>query len=170
VIEAALDLIDTDGLAALNLRKLAGRLGVSAMTPYSYFTDKAELLQAMVEYALEPVRLAPSPDTAWDDRIAGALRGMHAALDRHPGAVELIMAESETTPLEEFRRDLLEVLGHTGLGPTESADALRSLTSYVLGYTVLTRMRPRDARRHPPDSFEHGLAMMMDSLRRTVPG
>jgi hypothetical protein len=118
----------------------------------------------MVEYALEPVRPSPGPDAARDDRIAGALRGMHAALDRHPGAVELIMAESETAPLEEFRNDLLDVLGHAGLSPTESADALRSLTSYVLGYTVLTRMRPRDARRHPPAGW------MICGTRSSLPG
>jgi DNA-binding transcriptional regulator YbjK len=32
LVEAALDLVDNDGLGALNLRTLAGRMGISAMT------------------------------------------------------------------------------------------------------------------------------------------
>ena len=168
VIEAALDLIDSDGLAALNLRKLATRLEVSAMTPYSYFSDKADLVQAAVEHALEPARLNLDRDTSWDDHVVAAMRGLHGALDRHPGVIELVMAQSEGRMLEEFRLRLIEVLERTGLTTRQSADALRSLTGYVLGYTVLTRLRPRGAHRRPNDSFEAGLNMIMRTLREDV--
>jgi AcrR family transcriptional regulator len=168
VIEAALDLIDSDGLGALNLRKLATRLDVSAMTPYSYFSDKAELVSATVEHALTPARLNLEHEARWDEHVLSAMRGLHAALDRHPGIVELIMAQSEGRLLEEFRLQLIEVLKAAGLTATQSADALRSLTSYVVGYAVLGRMRPRPARRHPPDSFELGLEMLMRSLREII--
>jgi AcrR family transcriptional regulator len=168
VIEAALVLIDTDGLGALNLRQLARRLDVSAMTPYSYFEDKADLVRASLGHALEPARPDLEHDGTWDERVLAAMRGLHAALDRHPGVVELIMAESEETMLEDLRLQLIEVLESTGLSRDRSADVLRSLTSYVLGYTVLTRMRPPGARRRPSDSFETGLAMFMTSLRDEV--
>lgn len=169
VIEAALDLVDSDGLAALNLRKLATRLGVSAMTPYSYFADKADLLTAMLEYALEP--LAGDLDTGgpWDQQLGTAMTDLHRVLERHPGVVELILAESDAVRLEEFRQRLIEVLEQAGLTRKAAADALRTLTSYILGYTLLQRVRPvGSSRGRPTESFDSGLAMIMESLRRAV--
>jgi len=168
VVEAALELIDDEGLPALNLRKLASRLGVSAMTPYSYFSDKADLVTAALEHALEPARRMVGPGLAWDEHILVALRGLHDALDRHPGVVELVMSQSEGDWLEHFRQDLLIVLDGAGLSRGSSVDALRSLFSYVLGYTVLTRMRPKSSKRRPGDSFDSGLEMMMVGLREQV--
>src|SRR6516165_4114027 len=92
VIEAALDLIDTEGLAALNLRKLASRMGISAMTPYHYFDDKADLLAAMVEYAMAPLASDLDPNLPWDKQIDAAMRDLHGTLMRHPGVVELVIA------------------------------------------------------------------------------
>jgi hypothetical protein len=45
------------------------------------------------------------------------------------------------------------------------ADVLRSLTSYIFGYTMLSRLRP-GARGHEPqrNSFEYGLQMMMTTF------
>jgi AcrR family transcriptional regulator len=168
VIEAALDLIDAEGLSALNLRKLATRLGVSAMTPYSYFSDKADLLNAMTGHALEPLRADPDSAAPWDQQVESAMTGMHHALAQHPGAVELIMAQSDTQLLDAFRQRLIAVLERAGLSRDQSADTLRSLTSYLLGYAILTRLRPRSSGRPRADSFAHGLRMMMDTLRRDV--
>jgi AcrR family transcriptional regulator len=171
VIEAALDLIDTEGLAALNLRKLAGRMGISAMTPYHYFDDKADLLAAMVEYAMAPLASDLDPNLPWDKQIDAAMRDLHGTLMRHPGVVELVIAESDTLRLDEFRQSLITTLQKAGLSRGRSADMLRSLTSYILGYTLLDRLRPQQPNRSaPPGSFDLGLEMMMRSLREEVDG
>lgn len=171
VIEAALDLIDADGLAALNLRRLAGTLGVSAMTPYSYFEDKADLLNAMVAYAfdgLDPVGVTEDP---WDVQLERAMRSVHEALEAHPGVLDMLVAESHSGRLEEMRRRLTEVLMATGLTRVKSTDALRTLTSYVLGHTILTRVRRKPAgRARSSASFEHGLELVLDGIRREVAG
>jgi len=169
VIEAALDLVDTDGLPALNLRRLAGRLGISAMTPYHYFDDKADLLTAMVVHALAPLAGDLDPNVGWDKQINDAMHDLHDILERHPGVVELIMAESETARLDDFRQGLITTLRNAGLSRTRSADVLRSLTSYIFGYAVLSRLRP-GTRGHEPqrNSFEYGLQMMMTTLRDEV--
>jgi len=169
VIEAALDLIDTEGLAALNLRKLAGRMGISAMTPYHYFDDKADLLAAMVEHAMAPLASDLDPNLPWDKQIDAAMRDLHETLMRHPGVVELVIAESDTLRLDEFRQSLITTLQKAGLSRGHSADVLRSLTSYILGYTLLDRLRPQQPNRSaPPDSFDLGLEMMMRSLRAEI--
>lgn len=45
--EIATRIFVTKGLDGLNMRELAGQLGVSAMTPYRYFKDKEEILAAI---------------------------------------------------------------------------------------------------------------------------
>jgi len=164
VLEAALDLVDANGLAALNLRALATRLGVSAMTPYSYFADKAELLGAMAGHALAPLGDRTAVASEWEEAILGAMRGLHEALQRHPGVVELIIAETHAQGLEVFREQLIAILRAEGLSRTRAADVLRTLTSYILGYTLMSRLRPGTSH----DSFEDGLDMIMQSLRRDI--
>jgi AcrR family transcriptional regulator len=169
VIEAALDLVDSEGLSALNLRKLASRMGISAMSPYHYFQGKADLLSAMVGHALAPLASDLDPKLAWDEQIDAAMRDFHGTLKRHPGVLELIIAEADTVELDDFRQALIETLKKAGLSRDQSADVLRSLTSYILGYTLLDRMRPtRSSRTDPPNSFDTGLEMIMRSLREDV--
>src|ERR1700733_6937187 len=45
--EVATRIFVKKGPAGLNMRELAGQLGVSAMTPYRYFKDKEEFLAAI---------------------------------------------------------------------------------------------------------------------------
>jgi AcrR family transcriptional regulator len=169
VIEAALDLVDTEGLAALNLRKLAARMRISAMAPYHYFEDKADLLAAMIGHALAPLASDLDPNLAWDDQIDAAMRDFHDTLKQHPGVVELIIAEADAVRLDDFRQALITTLQKAGLSQNHSADVLRSLTSYILGYTLLDRLRPkRPSRTNPPASFGMGLEMLMRSLRADV--
>jgi AcrR family transcriptional regulator len=171
VIEAALDLVDDEGLAALNVRKLAGRLGISAMTPYHYFDDKADLLTAMVGHALTPLAGDLDPNVPWHKQINDAMHDLHHTLERHPGVIELIMAESEGVRLDNFRQDLIATLQRAGLSRARSSDVLRSLTSYIFGYTLLSRLRPGPRGRATPiESFDCGLELMMKSLRQEIDG
>lgn len=171
VIDAALGLVDEEGLAALNFRKLGTRLGVSAMTPYGYFSDKEELLGAMVEYALQPLSGDLDTDASWDEQVRASMLDFNRALDTHPGLVELIIVESEAEQLDQLRQRMLRLLQGVGLTRAQSADALRTLTSYVLGYALLRRLRPEpNTRGYVRGSFENGLDMIMESLRLKVPG
>ncbi|GAB2827128.1 TetR/AcrR family transcriptional regulator C-terminal domain-containing protein [Actinocorallia aurea] len=57
IAEAAVELADAEGLEAVTIRKLAGRLGVTAMALYRYVENKEEILELMVDavYASQPV-------------------------------------------------------------------------------------------------------------------
>jgi AcrR family transcriptional regulator len=171
VIEAALDLIDSEGLTGLNLRKLAARLSISPMTPYTYFEGKADLLDAMLAHALAPIAEHTTSGDRWDQELEAAMRAMHDSLERHPGVLELIAAEPDDSRIDVFRRDLTAMLVSAGLTRKQSTDALRTLTSYIVGYTFLTRVRGRQSRRgRSRNSFEHGLQQVLESIRREAAG
>jgi AcrR family transcriptional regulator len=49
VLDASVQLIAENGLAALSLREVARRAGVSHQAPYHYFEDRAAIVAALVE-------------------------------------------------------------------------------------------------------------------------
>ena len=49
IVAAAIELADADGLAAVSMRRVAERLGKSAMALYTYVPGKAELLDLMLD-------------------------------------------------------------------------------------------------------------------------
>ena len=58
--ETALALFSEGGLDAVSMRGLSARLGISAMTPYHYFADKAEFLSALWQHVLKDLYAAVS--------------------------------------------------------------------------------------------------------------
>ena len=53
VLDAAVALVDSDGLDRLSMRRLGAALGVEAMTLYHYVPNKAALLDGLVEWVLQ---------------------------------------------------------------------------------------------------------------------
>ena len=58
VLDAALDLVDRDGVAALSMRRLGAELGVEAMTVYHYLPNKDALLDGIVERVMAQAETA----------------------------------------------------------------------------------------------------------------
>jgi AcrR family transcriptional regulator len=169
VIEAALTLVDREGLAALKFRQLADELGVTTMAPYSHFSGKEALLTAMTEHALDGLDDRLDAEAPWDEQIRVAMTGLHEVLHRHPGVADLVLARAEGERLDDLRDVLVAVTVTAGLDPTDAEDALRALVSYVFGFAALTRAGPPvTVRRGSPQSFEYGLTMLLDSLRHRV--
>ena len=78
VVDEALELLDDEGLDALSLRALAGRLGVQAPTLYWHIGSKAELLDALADESSWTTRSGRSPDPASRRRLG------RVAVDRSP--------------------------------------------------------------------------------------
>jgi AcrR family transcriptional regulator len=60
----ALEIVDRDGLAALNMRSLAGALGTGPMTLYNYVKDREGIEALVVEEIIAGVRIPPA-STDW---------------------------------------------------------------------------------------------------------
>ena len=59
VLDAAIELADRDGLAALTMRALAERVGVGAMSLYTYVAGRDDLIVLMVDQAFGRTGLPP---------------------------------------------------------------------------------------------------------------
>lgn len=89
---AAMELFSEGGLAAVSMRAVGEKVGVSMMTPYHYFEDKAALLASLWEDVLEQVHGA----------ITARLTRVSGGQARYRALVEAFLAYWETHP-DEFR-------------------------------------------------------------------
>src|SRR5436309_1670554 len=87
--QAAMKLIERDGLQRFSTRRLAEALGCEAMSIYHHYPSKAHLMDAIVASALSEIRLADRAHP-WRDRMAAAAREFRAMGLRHPALFQFI--------------------------------------------------------------------------------
>lgn len=90
--DAALSLIDQDGLEALNLQGVARVLGVSAPSLYHHFRDKDEILARVSRKLLEEVSAEQEAwSINWEQRMVELSLATRRVLLRHPNAASLVL-------------------------------------------------------------------------------
>ena len=97
IVDAALALVDEDGLEALSMRRLAARLGVEAMSLYNHIDGKAALLDALVERLIVGTDIDFPDNEPWTEammRMATAVRSLAYA---HPRAYVLLATRPPAT-------------------------------------------------------------------------
>ena len=67
IVDAAFELLEQKGMAAVSVRGVAASLGLTPTAMYTYFPSKNALLRAMVEQLLSTIDLAAASDAdvAW---------------------------------------------------------------------------------------------------------
>jgi AcrR family transcriptional regulator len=90
-LEAALRIIDEEGLDALSVRRLADELNVNAASLYHHFSNKDEILAGAAKLALEDVRTPETRDEDWRIWIARNGERLRSALVTHPDLIPIMM-------------------------------------------------------------------------------
>jgi AcrR family transcriptional regulator len=88
VVDAGIEVADADGLDALSMRGLAERLGIGAMTIYTYVPGRDELLVLMTDQALgRAERGAHSDDLRL--RLESVAEAAYAEYSAHPWLLDV---------------------------------------------------------------------------------
>jgi len=133
VVDAALDLADESGLTAVTMRAVAERVGVSAMSVYTYVPGKPELLDLMVDARYARMERVPWTREPWRERLAAVAEANRALLTRHPWLTEV--AALSRPPLgpgtmAKYEHELA-AFDDTGLPDPEIDAALAHLLGFV---------------------------------------
>jgi AcrR family transcriptional regulator len=136
-VTAALAVVDSEGLDALTMRRLAAELGAAPMAAYAYFGGKRALLAAVVDAVMGEVEL-PEADGRWRKplrRIALSLRG---ALLSHPAVMPAVHAHGAHGPNALAVLDRMHaVLHEAGFEADQAAGAVDTLYAYAMGAASL---------------------------------
>jgi len=136
VVEHAVELLDTHGLAALTMRRLGAELGVQASAIYHHFANKQSLLAAVAEEILRRGRRPRTSDADdWPARVrevCAELRDAMLACTDGADVVATVWAfgMGVTAPAEELE----QALRRAGLGDDLAVVGSRTLLHYVFGH------------------------------------
>jgi AcrR family transcriptional regulator len=177
VLKASLELIDEQGLAALSMREVARRAGVSHQAPYNHFADRQAILAALAEDGFHAIAasfreaLAASARAGLLERVK-ALGRAYIAFALEQPAYFRVMFRPELVDLTRYDRAqeagdvafaylhaAVAELMEAGLLPGASCDAVAALMwSIVHGFSCLALDGPI-AR-----SFEVDLASLTEGV------
>lgn len=133
IVEAAIALIDEDGVDGVSMRTVARRLGVDAKSLYHYVDGKDDLLDAVAEHILVGLVL-PEPTGSLGADLRAVGRSFRASALAHPRAGALVLTRQidSVAGLRPVDR-LLSTLRAAGCRPAEAVHLLRTLLATVVG-------------------------------------
>jgi AcrR family transcriptional regulator len=134
IAAAAIDLADTDGLAALSMRRVAEALGVTAMSLYTYVPGKAELIDVMLDRVYGEAVSPASDGQDWRGALESIARANWAMYLRHPWMLQVATSRPVLGPnlVAKYDRELRAVDG-IGLSDVEMDLVLGLVLQYVHG-------------------------------------
>ncbi len=137
IFEAALRLVDQEGIDALTMRRLAGELGVATMSLYSHVANKDQLLLGVVNLATGEIT-TPEPGTPPWEALRIITRDFRRVALLHPNLVPLIVRQPPTG-FEGLHilEAALDALRRGGLEPARAAQAYRISASFAIGFVSL---------------------------------
>lgn len=141
VLEAAVALADTGGLAALTMRSLAQSLGVEAMSLYHYVANKEALLDGVVETLMTEVEAeiggftVERGVTAWMPVMRSRILTARRVMLRHPWAPGLIETRTAMpVPLVRYFDSMLGIMVEGGFSYDLAHHAMHAMGSRFLGF------------------------------------
>ncbi|AHH21645.1 putative transcriptional regulator, TetR family [Nocardia nova SH22a] len=159
---AARELIETHGVQALTMRRLATELGVTPMAVYHHVADRdALLLLLLEEVAAAAVR--PSLPADPRERLIVASRAMHGILAPVPWITEVLTADDLLSPAALWYPEaILDAAMECGLDAERAVHAYRSIWYYTAG-EILVRAAAERRRRDDRPPFRERVFADIDA-------
>jgi AcrR family transcriptional regulator len=84
VVDAALRVLDADGLDAVTIRRVAEELGTSGTALYTYVRDKEELVDLLVDRVIGEIDVGAIPESLpWQEQLRQAAHAMRNVFVAH---------------------------------------------------------------------------------------
>ena len=142
VLQAALEIVDRDGVAGLSMRRLGGALDRDPMTLYRYAANKAALLDGVAELVLEQLTVDTTDDD-WQSQLRTVARTYRDLALAHPQVVPLLVTRPLATPLAlrplgtlRPLESILELLTRAGFSTVDALHIYRSLFGLLHGHVL----------------------------------
>jgi AcrR family transcriptional regulator len=163
IAEAALELIDAEGLDGLSMRRLARRLGVEGASLYHHIASRDELLDEITAVIDERIEVRPVQDGDWRAALAAFARSYRRAFAPHPDVIAPIMRRPVRTreALRGYDGAFAILLG-AGWGGAEASAILAAIDYLVLGSAIETFAAGFD---RPPEEYADEYPHLSRALR-----
>jgi TetR/AcrR family tetracycline transcriptional repressor len=139
VIEAALRVMDGEGLEAVTMRRIAREVGVEAMSLYHHVEDKEDLLDGICERVMAGFRF-PEPTEDWAENCRRGARAWRRILQQHPAVMRLFAEQRGPIRSIDSMRPMefaLRLLRDAGLSDRDTAQAFHAFGGYIQGFVMM---------------------------------
>jgi AcrR family transcriptional regulator len=141
ILDQALALVDERGLAAMSMRAVAERVGLTSMALYPYVGGKDALLDGLVDLLqLELDTHYGVDDPAeldWRERLRLLGRTVRAVAHDHPGAFPLLLTRPAAGAATSWLTAALRHLLHDARVPADEVPRLaRMICAFLLGFAT----------------------------------
>jgi AcrR family transcriptional regulator len=131
LVEAALQLIQEEGLESLSMRALAERLDVKAASLYWHVRDRRELVELLADSILETVG-RPRLGGSWRDNVTAVGDALGRRVGAQKDAGRILLEVPEALARSRPYRDLVTQLQAAGLQAAEAAEVAVMLMTQVI--------------------------------------
>ncbi|WP_328395857.1 TetR family transcriptional regulator [Nocardia sp. NBC_00416] len=142
VVAASIEIIDSEGLDAFSLPKLAKHLGVRAPSLYHHFTDKSEILAAVARQiagAGTIPRRKPGPD--WPEFFVALALNFRRSILRHRNAAPILLQYLPRDLLISTYEETARFLADSGVPSHLHVQILDGMERLTLGAALTEAMR-----------------------------
>jgi TetR/AcrR family tetracycline transcriptional repressor len=139
VIEAAMRVMDGEGLEAVSMRRVAREVGVEAMSLYHHVEDKEDLLDGICEHVMAQFDF-PEPVEDWAENCRRGARAWRRLLQAHPGVMRLFAEQRGPIRSIDSVRPMefaLRILRSCGLTDRDTAQAFHAFGGYIQGFVMM---------------------------------
>ena len=145
IVDAALRLMEREGLQGVSMRKLAQELDAGAATLYWHVGDKEQLLGLMLDRIVGQSKVVEPDPEHWQEQVKQLARNARELFKSHRDAAQLSMGRIPTGPnslpvLERY----LAVLASASLPPRVIAYASDMFSLFVGAFAFEESMPPPD--------------------------
>jgi len=134
VVQAAIQIAEADGLAAVTMHAVSAQLGYTTMAIYRYFPNKDALLDAIVDAAMGTPPRATEPRGDWRTDVARWAHAKRAMLCARPWLAELPFVAAPHGPnWLSWLEAVVDSLSRTGLSAADTGQMLSIIDGYTRG-------------------------------------
>jgi AcrR family transcriptional regulator len=144
IADAALRVVDAEGIDALSMRRLAAELGAGTMTLYHYVKTKDELFALLVDRVMSELILADDefPTEDWRAAMTAIARRTREVMSRHPWVFDIAVDPAVGPNGVRHFDQSLQALAGLDLDLGQRMDILFAVDEYTFGHCLHGRTDP----------------------------
>jgi len=142
ILQAALAIVDRDGVDGLSMRRLSDALGRDPVMLYRHVANKAAVLDGVAEIVLAQLSVNTA-DPDWAGQLRTVARAFRRLALAHPNVVPLLVTRPLATPLGQRPpgmlrplEDVLALLTSAGFAGDDALHIYRALFGFLYGHIL----------------------------------
>jgi AcrR family transcriptional regulator len=140
IVDAALGIMDREGLDAVTMRRVAREVGVEAMSLYHHVADKDDLLDGVCARVMTDFRIPERDDRPWAERARHGAREWRRVLKSHPNVIALFAERSKPMTEVDSLRPMeyaLSLIMESGADEHDAVQVFNVMGGFIMGFVMM---------------------------------